>query len=65
MNELWVKHGAYSLCIRLYDEPVNGGDMVGMISVSDPEREISIKLTQDDIDNIVRRLAPYATHTPC
>ena len=52
-----IQHGAYEAELKLYDIPYN--EMVGMLSIRDPEREIIIKLEADDIINIKLAVNEY------
>ena len=52
-----IQHGAYEATLRLFDIP--SGDMVGMLSIRDPEREINIKLEPDDLVNIKLSVVDY------
>jgi len=63
MNEIKINHGYYSALIRSYENDVHGGDMAGFISVCDNHegREIMVKLTRADIDEIVRVLQDHVT----
>lgn len=71
MNETKINHGYYSATIRSYanesTEHDMGSDFAGFISVCDTveRREIMIKLTRDNIDEIVRGLQDHVSdHFP-
>lgn len=51
MEELLIEHGYYRARIQLYDEPKD--DMVGMMSVGVGGQEHCIKLTNEDLHNLI------------
>jgi hypothetical protein len=56
-QETLISHGLYEGRIRLYEKP--SGDMVGMMSVKNPEGEHFIKLTVDDLYNLREMIEDY------
>ena len=52
-----INHGLYRGRIELYAEPAV--DMVGLMSVQNPEGEHFIKLTREDLENIRETISEY------
>lgn len=57
-----IQHGLYEGRIELYAEPAV--DMVGLMSVKNPEGEHFIKLTKEDLYNIRETIEDWLVNTP-
>jgi hypothetical protein len=56
-REVIISHGLYEACIRLFEEPAY--EMVGSMSVKNPEGEHLIKLVREDLENIQETINEY------
>lgn len=52
-----IEHGLYRGRIELYEEPAR--EMVGLMSVQNPEGEHFIKLVREDLENIRETIDQY------